>query len=861
MLTAVVSMPAGAQVRASYDLGAGALARQLQRLQTTASVLHTGAHPDDEDSGLVAYHARHDVARTAYLSLTRGSGGQNIIGTEQSDLLGIIRTEELLQARRLDGAGQLFTRAVDYGFSKHREEAARLWNEETILADMVRALRTFRPDVVVSTWSGMPADGHGHHQFAGYLTPIAVEGAADPDRFPAQLEAGLTPWSVSKLYVLQRRATSGLDASGLVVDTGTNDPVAGRTYFQIGMRGRSQQKTQQMGSLELSGSQESVLASRFSTADNNEPESSVFDGIDTTIRGIANHEDKPGRQFVAGLDRLQSQAAQALTDYRPLNPESILPVLSEGLALARDLRQRATTPDAIRLLDEKVAEFSSALTLAAEVTVDALADTETVVPGGEMQVAVRVFAPQQPEVSIIRAHLDARGGWRSKPVDATGLSNEQDFRRRDQAAAQFYFDVSVPPGERPSEPYWLERIHDGFTHDWSTAGNAANEPFGAPLLEANVELEISGQPVIVSREVEYRFADRLNGEVRRRIDVVPRISLNAATNPVILAASGTGKSIEARIAVSNNGADPAAGRLRLELPPDWHSDPATAEFSLPGTPASTSIVFNVQLPNDVRPARYELSPVANVDGDEYLQAMDSVAYDHIRTHRNYGSAAIEVQVVDVEVAPVHVGYVMGSGDKVPEALQRLGLDVTLLDDTALATGDLFGFDTIVVGIRASQTRPSLVANNERLLDFARKGGALIVQYQQRDYIEQGLAPFPASMGERTVRVVDETAPVRILRPDHPVFSYPNHITASDFDGWVQERNNYNFASFDEERYVPLTESHDEGEPESVGAMVYARIGEGHYIYSGYSWFRQLPNGVPGAYRLFANLVSLPAAPR
>jgi hypothetical protein len=315
------------------------------------------------------------------------------------------------------------------------------------------------------------------------------------------------------------------------------------------------------------------------------------------------------------------------------------------------------------------------------------------------------------------------------------------------------------------------------------------------------------------------------------------------------------------VAVSNHGAEATSGQLEIEVPPDWRVAPGRGEFTLPAAPSSTSLKFSVVLPDNVDPARYQLSPVAIVGGVEYRQAMETVAYDHIRTHRNYESADIDIEVVDVQVAPVNVGYVMGSGDKVPEALRRLGVNVTLLDDTTLATGDLSIFDTIVVGIRASQTRSAFVANNERLLGFAREGGAVIVQYQQRDYIELGLAPYPASMGDRTVRVVDETAPVSILRPEHPVFSFPNRISAVDFDGWVQERNNYNFATFDEDNYLPLTESHDEGDPDSVGAMLYARIGDGHFVYTGYSWFRQLPNGIPGAYRIFANLVSLPAAPQ
>ena len=857
----VASAVADAQIRASYDLGAGALVRELRGLQTTASVLHTGAHPDDEDSALVAYNARRDNARTAYLSLTRGSGGQNIIGTEQSDLLGIIRTEELLQARRLDGAEQLFTRAVDYGFSKYREEAARLWKEDIVLADMVRVIRTFRPNVVVSTWSGTPADGHGHHQFAGYLTPIAVEAARDPALFPEQLESGLEPWAVKKLYVLRRRAGSGADSAGLAINTGTYDPVAGRTYFQIGMRGRSQQKTQQMGSLELSGRQDSMLVQVFSDVDIDDSEEGLFDGIDTSITGIANYEERPGRSLVRGLSRLEALAENVLEQYEPLRPDTVLPDLSRGLALARDLRSQATSPDAIRLLDEKIAGFSRSMVLAAGVAVDALAAAETVVPGARLQVAVRAFAPDGANVVIDQANLESHSGWRISRVEADSLENETRLRRREQATNQAFFDVAVPADAKPSEPYWLERPHDGFTHDWSGAGAFANEPFGAPLLEARVNLRIAGEPVSVTREVMYRFADRVRGEVRRRIDVVPRISVSVANDLVILPTSAAGSEFEARLAINNHGEGAASGRVEIELPGGWQSEPSAVPFELPPGPSGTSAVFSIRLPDGVAPTRYRLSPVARVGDTEFRQTMETVAYDHIRTHRNYERAAIDVEVVDVEVAPVKVGYVMGSGDRVPEALQRLGLEVTLLDDSMLATGDLSAFDTIVVGIRASQTRPAFVAGNGRLLDFARNGGALIIQYQQRDYTEKNLVPFPASMGDRTVRVVDETAPVQILEPRHPVFNYPNPITNADFDGWIQERNNYNFVTFDRLGYLPLTESHDEGDPESFGGMLYARIGQGHYVYTGYSWFRQLPAGVPGAYRIFANLVSLPAAPQ
>ncbi len=860
LIGATTSFVAEAQVRAIYDQGSNALTRQLQRLQTTSSVMHTGAHPDDEDSALVAYHARRLHARTAYLSLTRGSGGQNIIGTEQSDALGVIRTEELLQARRLDGAEQLFTRANDFGFSKYRTEASRVWPEEALLGDMVRAIRTFRPTVIVSRWNGTPADGHGHHQFAGYLTPLALEAAADPNRYPEQIESGLTPWQVQKLYAMQRISSDTVDMPSLVVNTGEYDPATGRSYFEIGMQGRSQQKTQQMGSLELRGRQLSGLQLVSSRIDAADTESSVFDGVDTSINGLLSFEQDPASGFAELLADLQLAAADALAQYDPLDPQASIPGLAEGLALARAARDSARTADTKRLLAEKTGEFEAALLLAAGVSIDALADAETVVPGSTLAVAVRAFRPETSPVQLTDVRLSMPAGWTASPSNAEELPNERGYRRREQADAQFMYDVQVPADAKPTQPYWLELPREGAAYNWSSAGSAQNQPFAAPLLMAVATLEIGNARVTVEKEVEYRFADRIRGEIRRRIDVVPAVSVEPAADLLVVPASSDSKRYELLLTVRNNARADVAGTATFALPPGWMLEPSSAEFSLPARPATTTLTFQATMPDAVSAGEYKLAASATVDGVTYRQAMREIAYPHIRTHRIYGQAETEFEVVDVSVAPVRVGYVMGSGDKVPEALRRLGLEVMLLDDAALTTGDLSRFDTIVVGIRASQTRPAYVANNRRLLDFAEQGGTLIVQYQQPDFIAKGLAPFPASM-DGNVRVVDETAPVVILEPDHPAFTYPNQISAQDFDGWVQERNNYNFTSFDRDRYVPLTEAHDDGEPDSDGGMLYAAIGDGHYVYTSYSWFRQLPNGVPGAYRLFANLLSLPAAPK
>ena len=849
-----------AQVDALYDQGSSALIRQLERLQTTASVLHTGAHPDDEDSALVAYHARRTNARTAYISLTRGSGGQNIIGAEQSDALGVIRTEELLQARRLDGATQYFTRANDFGFSKYRTEVSRVWPEEDLLSDMVRTIRQFRPDVVVSRWNGTPDDGHGHHQFAGYLTPIAVDAAADPGRFPEQVEAGFPPWQVQKLYTSFRSFSSGEELSLLQIDTGEYDPVTGKSYFEIGMQGRSQQKTQQMGSLELRGRQASTLQLLKSEQASNRDENSVFDGIDTSVSGIARHEPAPSRAFTNALTALEEANNRMLGSFDPRTPADLLPQLARSHALALAARDLATSEEAQRLLNEKITETETAIVLAAGVRTDALIDREKLVPASSATIAARVFIPGEADVEFLRAQVSAPDGWLVQPSNTRALPDETGRRRVEVADQQSFFNVSIPADAVITQPYWLKQARQGAAYDWSAAGAAQTLPFEEPVLKVLTQLRIAGVELTIEREVEYRQLDRIRGEVRRRVDVVPAVTVAPATDLLVVPVNSQTRSFPLQLTVQNQGVEVIEGRARFTAPAGWDLEPASLDFSMPPGPAAQTLEFQVTLPDDVSAGDYRLQASASVAGVTFTKAMQEIRYPHIRTHRLYSHAEIEFEVVDVEVADVRVGYVMGSGDQVPEALRRLGVSVVLLSDADLTTGDLGQFDTIVVGIRASQTRDAYVTNNQRLLEFAEQGGALIVQYQQPDFAVKGLAPFDVAM-ERNIRVVDENAPITLLEPDHPVFTFPNQIDGSDFDGWVQERNNYNFTGFDRERYLPLTEAHDDGEPPSDGAMLYARLGSGHYLYTSYSWFRQLPNGVPGAYRLFANMLSLPEAPQ
>lgn len=853
-----------AQVRPVYDSGAAGLAHLLGRLQTTARALHTGAHPDDEDSAFIARTARGDHARVAYLSLTRGEGGQNILGPELFDALGVIRTEELLQARRLDGGEQFFTRAFDFGFSKTLAEAASKWDEQEILADMVRVIRQFRPLVVYSRFTGTPADGHGQHQFAGYLTPLAVRAAADPAVFPEQLADGLRPWRARKFYLSSGFRQDPANPPTLQLQTGMLDPVLGRSYTEISAEGRSQHKSQEMGAIEPLGPFASGLRLVESSVPAGTAEDSVFAGLDVTVTGIASLAGLPGGVLRAELQAIDAAARRALEDYRPLQPERTVPALAAGLRATRIARQTLSAsraPDDARaeadfLLEVKESDFSEALAMAAGVVVDPLADAETVVPGGSLGVAVRTFLGGPGPVTVQGATVAAPAGWRTEMRGAAAGAGGGFLRRETPSATSDYL-VRVPANAPLTEPYFLTRPRLGDRYDWP-AGAPRAMPFDRPLLTARVTLDVGGAPVTLTRPVSYRFADRVRGELRRDVVVVPPVTLSLDSRLLVVpTASGT-RTERVVVRATSTTPEPVTGAIRLRAPDGWTVAPASAPLGLTGSGDADTATFTVTIPSQAAPGTWALEAEAEVAGQVHGQTVELVAYPHIQTHRLYTPARADVQVFDLAVAPVRVGYLMGSGDEVPDALRRMGVDVTLLDDATLATGDLSPFDTIVVGVRASEARPDFAANTNRLRAYMEQGGTLIVQYQQTDYPSRNLPPYPVQ-SQGNVRVTDETAPVRILAPDHPVFTFPNRIGPADFDGWVQERNLYAFGAFDA-RFTPLLESADPGEPPQRGGQVYAAVGQGHYVYTAYAWFRQLRAGVPGAYRQFANLVSLSKAP-
>ncbi|HEY9405046.1 MAG TPA: PIG-L family deacetylase, partial [Pyrinomonadaceae bacterium] len=805
-----------AQVRSTYQEGAVGLGLLLRRLQTTASVLHTGAHPDDEDSALIARLARGDGARVAYLSLNRGEGGQNRIGAELSDALGIIRTEELLQARRLDGGEQFFTRAFDFGFTKTREETAARWNEREILEDMVRVIRRFRPLVVVSRWQGTQADGHGQHQFAGYLTPVAVRAAADPGAFPEQLAEGLSPWQAKKFYVSHfGRTTTAAEGQGTVgvveIDTGRFDPLLGRSFYEVAMEGRSQHKSQGEAALELRGAQTSRVKllgvssdpARPLEAPGSEPERTVYDGLDTSVKGIARLvglEDKAVADALAVIDQ---DAASALEKYSPNDMRPTIKSLSDGRARTRTLYGRLvdqlnTTAvqdpqlvrarlDAVFLLAQKEREFRDALQLALGVRVDALADAETVTPGGSFVVAVRAFVPDNA-ARVQELRLRAPEGWRVERL-AQATKTETAFVARETAQQVGYFRVHVPADAKPTEPYWLSRRagdesrRRGDMYVWYK-DDPKTEPFAPPLLAGEVAFDAGASPQVVAAPVEYRYLDAVRGEVRRELNVVPVLSVQVNPALIIVPLDARERKQPVTFQLVNN-VQPSAeraervkasGALGLTSPPGGWWLTATTPFKLPSDGERVTLPHTLTIPSGARAGTYRVHATASLSEEGtrplrdaqpsqsriFARSQHAIRYPHIQTHYYYTDAEATVRVFDLQVAPVSVGYIMGSGDEVPEAIRRMGLKVTMLDETELATGDLSRFDTIVVGVRASQTRPDFVSHHARLLEFVRRGGALIVQYQRPDYAAKKLPPLPAAMEVAPARAGESPTIARVV---------------------------------------------------------------------------------------------------
>lgn len=809
ILLALLQVPAPAQRTIS---GAVRTKMALERLNVLAGVLMIGAHPDDENTGLLAYLARGRKVRAAYLAATRGEGGQNLIGPEQGELLGLIRTQELLGARRIDGAEQFFTRAIDFGFSKTADEALTKWDRETVLADMVWTIRRFQPDVVVIQHTGTPADGHGHHQAVGILGREAFAAAADKARFPEQLR-WVEPWQPKRM--LGRGSGSG-GAGTIAIDTGDYDPVLGFSYSEIAGMSRSMHKTQGMGAPEQRGASKSYLVNVAG-----EPaKSDIFDGIDTTWNRL------PGG---AAVGKVLEEAART---FLPEQPEKTVPLLVKARPLIASIRDPRA---ALKLVD-----LDETIALCAGLWLDASTDRHAVVPGDSLQINLEAINRSHTTLALKNVKLEGMPGAPDTDFAAAPLGYNEPQRRS--------VKIAIPADQPYSQPFWLQKPSHGDTYtidDQSLIGLA--EP--PPILRAHFHILAGSEEIDLVRPVIRRYVDRVEGETSRPLVVVPPVAISIP-EPVLIFPDAKAKTVE--VLVRSNIAG-AAGELRLEAPGSWRIQPASSSFRIADVDEQTILTFTVSPPAGSTLA--ELKAIAQVNGREIASDMQVINYAGIPPQTVFPPSSARLVRADIRNLAKKIGYVMGAGDEVPRALQQLGCEVTLLGAGDLAGSDLSHFDAIVAGVRAYNVRGDLRANQRRLLDYVQQGGTLLVQYNvadRRSPTLQAIGPYPLQIGSARVSV--EEAAVTFLNPQNPLLAAPNKISEEDFRGWVQERG-LNFASQWDPQYEAVFESHDPNEDPQKGVTLYARYGKGVYIFTAFSWFRQLPAGVPGAFRIFANFLS------
>lgn len=838
----------------AQERGAAALGEAIEGLGTTTRVLMIGAHPDDEDTQLIAWLAKSRHVETAYLSLTRGDGGQNLIGNELGEVLGMIRTEELLAARRIDGGRQFFSRAFDFGFTKTLDEALERWPKDSILKDAVAIVRAFRPHVIIAVFTGTPADGHGHHQYSAVIAREVFDAAADSVRFPAASIGGLPPWTPLKFYRL-RRSGGGT----LAFNVGEYDALLGQTFSQIATVSRSQHRSQGQGALPERGPRFSGVQLEISrVSDVSAAERGLFDGIDTSW---ARFKSLPLADSVrAAMDSLVPAQAVVTRSMDLADPSKLVAPLASYVRLAARAASGITcttvqvSRDRIAGCPSAMADFALALNAtrerataalleAAGVSVEATAPRELIAERDSVPVTISVYNQGRTPIVFERAAIPAR---RTAASPAMSIAPDSAGRQT----------LVYHAGFSPTLPWWLSRQRRGDTFvEPAGPGHVAEEMItGEDRLQTSgvdAVLQIGGADVAVrAAPIVHRFADPALGEVRRPISIVPEITVlleheveyaraNAPFDRVMLVFVHSAASVPRDVDVS------------LALPPGLRADTTVRHVTLKPF-GDANLYFRVR--GRLAAGRHQIAANASVGDDSYNLGFVPIEYEHIRPQRYYRQSTLQVEAVNATFANLRIGYIRGVGDNVMPMLEELGLPVTELDPVTLPQVDLARFSTIVVGTRAYEASPALVANNPVLLRFVRNGGTIVTQYGQFEYAQPGILPYPITLSRPADRVTDETAPVRVLDPSSPMLTTPNKIAETDFSGWVQERALYMPHTFDKQ-YHPLFSINDPKEPANDAAILVAPLGKGTYVYTTFSFFRQLPAGNPGAARLFINLLS------
>ena len=844
----------------------------LRGLPVAARALMVGAHPDDEDSALLAELVLRHGVRTAYLSLTRGEGGQNCLGPESGTALGVLRVGELLASRRYDGAEQLFSPCVDFGYAKRAEDAFVHWPREHVVGSIVQAIRALQPDVVISIWTGTRIDGHGHHQACGAATREAFEVAGDAAAFPEQMRAGLSPWQPKRLLVRVRDAAHQM-ADDLHVNVGRFDPLLGRSCFEVAMQGRSLHRSQNMGALLMKGAQHVVYRVAAGAPAAGGPNANPLDGLPVRLEAWASTFLNDCPDAVAAIASVAQHLDAAWERYHPQWPEQTAPKLAAALGALRNIASMLdgeATPlhSRLRECQQRVeAAWLQSCGLALEV----LAAQPDVAVGGSVDVEAELFLRGNRDVTLSALEAHPQPGWQAACLEGPALP----LKMRGGGSVTARFRLTAPQDEATAVsstlPPWLRLPPAGDLYRFEQALPCL-APAALPPLTVRATLRAgdpeSGQALDLplSAPVAWRELDPARGELRHSLSVRPAVSVAVSPSLIVMpASSATAPTVDVHLHAH------AARQGRLVLytcdgdQPEAHASVALSlqagerravRQTLPiRSGVSGKRVFGVDWQD-------EADSAAGAKAVSRLRSWQDVRYPHIEPGHLLTPAEVCVSIVPVEVAPgLRVGYLPGTGDGVVEALNALGVSVTTLDEGDLQNGGLAGFDTIVVGVRALETRPSVAAHRRRLWDYARAGGTVVVQYHKpREDGPGRFVPFDGvSLPRPAPRVSQADAPVSLLAANDAILSFPNRLDAADFSGWQQERGLYFLAEWPPQ-LTPLLESADPGEEPRRGGLLRARLGRGHYVYCAYALFRQLPAGIPGAYRLLANLVSLPRAP-
>jgi LmbE family N-acetylglucosaminyl deacetylase len=800
---------------------AAALEHAIDGLDTVGTVLYVAAHPDDENTRFLAWLAGERKLRAVYLSMTRGDGGQNLIGTEQAELFGLIRTQELMAARKLDGAEQRFARTKDFGYSKSAEETLRIWGKETALADVVWAIRTVRPDVIVTRFSSSPDQrNHGHHIASAMLAEEAFRLAADPSAFPEQL-AHAEVWQADRILYNQSpwRFTPDTDLSQfLSVDVGGYSPLLGRSYGEIAGASRSMHKSQGFGAAQARG----PLPEYFTPTGGTAPKADIFEGLDFTWDRFP------------GMGDVKARIADVKAAWSPKAPHAAIPALLalyDALDAVPDAHWKRTKRDHVQRL----------IAGCAGLYMETVASDHSAVPGGQVDATVEVINRSPAALELVSVTLP--GGARVEVGKALG----------NNAPVVLAQAFTVPADAPFSNPYWL--VERNETGSFTVADPAmVGEPEGPPALSVTYTIRVGGRTFEFRQGVEHKWVDPVEGELYRPFEVVPPVTVNfdATALPI------PDRAPRPLRAVLEAGKAGVSGVLRLELPPGFASRPAEVPFALDAKGQELDVVFEVVPP----PGKGALTPsmggtlraVATVDGREYDKSVVRIDYPHIPMITLHPDAAIPVVPFELKHKAKRIGYIPGAGDTVADNLRQVGYEVDVLTDAMLDTGRLGVYDAIVVGVRAYNTNPRMRVHHDRLMRFVEGGGTLVAQYNTNNRLSVPVAPigpYPFVIGRG--RVTDESAEIVLADPAHPVLTRPNALTPADFEGWVQERGLYFAESWDERYEAPLA-MNDPGEAPERGSLLIAKHGKGRVIYTGIAFFRQLPAGVPGAFRLLANLM-------